>query len=277
MEAWLAYGLAAPLNFPLPSIPSLLSSDKMHAMWRCLIIEDDPDTGYYMVEGFRDLGYWPVLCRDGVEGLSRATGEQWDVIILDRMLPNQVDGLSLLETLRSLGNETPVLILSALAASSERVRGLNAGADDYLAKPFAFLELVARVEVLLRHTAKKERRLEIDIADLKVDLAARSAKRASLPIALQPREFRLLSYMALHAHQVLSRTVLLASVWDHDFRLPANVIDVCMSRLRQKIDDGFSRSLIHTVRGSGYMLSDKPSTLARWSRIMPDSPNVAAG
>jgi len=247
-------------------------------MWRCLTIEDDPDTGYYMVEGFRDLGYSPVLCRDGVEGLARATSEQWDVIILDRMLPNQVDGLSILETLRSLGRETPVLILSALAASSERVRGLNAGADDYLDKPFTFLELVARVEVLLRHTAKKnERCLEIeDIADLNVDLVARSATRGSLPIALQPREFRLLSYMALHAHQVLSRTVLLASVWEHDFSSPANVIDVCISRLRQKIDDGFSRSLIHTVRGSGYMLSDKPSALARWSRIMPDSLHVTA-
>jgi len=249
----------------------------MRTRLRCLIIEDDPDTGYYMVEGFRDLGYWPVLCRDGVEGLSRATGEQWDVIILDRMLPNQVDGLSILETLRSLGRKTPVIILSALAAPSERVRGLNAGADDYLAKPFAFLELVARVEVLLRHTAGKERRPEIDIADLKVDVMARSATRGSLPIALQPREFRLLCYMAQHAHQVLTRTVLLASVWEHDFSSPANVIDVCISRLRQKIDAGFSRALIHTVRGSGYMLSDRPATLTRWSGIVPDSPNRRRG
>jgi two-component system OmpR family response regulator len=184
--------------------------------------------------------------------------ETWDVIVLDRMLPNDVDGLSILNTLRGVGKTTPVLILSALAGLDERVKGLRGGCDDYLTKPFAFSELAARLEALDRRSRAREDVRELRIANLKVDLTKRSVERDGKAIALQPREFRLLVYLMLNQEQVVTRTMLLEAVWDYRFDPQTNVIDVQISRLRNKIDNDFSPPLIHTVRGVGYMISAAP-------------------
>ena len=224
-------------------------------MWRCLIIEDDADNARYIAEGFRELGHSPVVCQSGLEGLTRATSESWDIIILDRMLPNGVDGLSILASLRGLGRKTPVLVLSALSSLDERVRGLKAGGDDYLTKPFAFSELAARAEALVRRSQAGPEIRQMQLADLKINLLTRSVERAGKPIALQPREFRLLAYLMTHQGQVLTRTMLLEAVWDYNFDPQTNVIDVQINRLRKKIDHGFETALIHTIRGSGYRLS----------------------
>jgi two-component system, OmpR family, response regulator len=222
---------------------------------RCLVIEDEAETARYICNGLAEEGHTATLCCDGVAGLDLATHERWDVIILDRMLPGGIDGLSILATLRGLGNPTPVLILSALATLDERVRGLRGGGDDYLTKPFAFSELLARVEALLRRAAPREEARELRVADLKLDLRTRRAERANRPIALQPREFRLLEYLVRHQGQVITRTMLLEAVWDYYFDPQTNVIDVQISRLRRKIDRDFSRPLLHTLRGVGYMIS----------------------
>jgi len=221
---------------------------------QCLLIEDDADTARYIRNGLKEAGFVVVLCRDGVEGLHLATSERWDVVILDRMLLGEVEGLSIIQAIRALGKTTPVLILSALASLDERVRGLRAGGDDYLTKPFAFSELLARVHALLRRSGMKEDVSELHIADLKLDLRRRRAERANKPIALQPREFRLLEYLVRHQGQVVTRTMLLEAVWDYHFDPQTNVIDVQISRLRQKIDKDFSPPLLHTVRGVGYMV-----------------------
>jgi two-component system OmpR family response regulator len=221
---------------------------------RCLVIEDAADTSRYICNGLTQSGHTTTSCGDGVTGLDLATSEQWDVIILDRMLPGGVDGLSILSTLRRLGKTTPVLILSALASLDERVRGLRGGGDDYLTKPFAFSELLARVEALLRRAAPNGDARELWVADLKLDLRTRRAMRASRPITLQPREFRLLEYLVRHQGQVVTRTMLLESVWDYYFDPQTNVVDVQISRLRGKIDKGFTPQLLHTVRGIGYMI-----------------------
>ncbi|XAH25882.1 response regulator transcription factor [Xylophilus sp. GW821-FHT01B05] len=225
-------------------------------MWRCLIVEDDAENARYVAEGLREHGHVAVVCRDGMEGLQRAVSEAWDLIVLDRMLPNEVDGLAILSTLRNLGKKTPVLVLSALSALDERVRGLNAGGDDYLTKPFAFSELMARLEALMRRARSGPEVRELQVADLRVNLVNRSVERAGTAIALQPREFRLLAYLMTHARQVVTRTMLLESVWDYHFDPQTNVIDVQISRLRQKVDTGFALPLIHTVRGVGYLLSE---------------------
>lgn len=224
-------------------------------MWRCLIIEDDADNARYIATGLKEEGHFVAICQDGASGLQRATGEPWDVIILDRMLPNDIDGLSILSTLRALGKKTPVLVLSALTGLDERVRGLKAGGDDYLTKPFAFPELSARIEALVRRSSTNYEVRQLQVADLVLDLVARRVARAGIPIALQPREFKLLVYMMMSSGQVLTRTMLLASVWDYHFDPQTNVIDVQISRLRQKIDGPFELPLIHTVRGTGYMIS----------------------
>lgn len=224
-------------------------------MWRCLIIEDDADNARYIATGLKEEGHFVAICQDGASGLQRATGEPWDVIILDRMLPNDIDGLSILSTLRALGKKTPVLVLSALTGLDERVRGLKAGGDDYLTKPFAFPELSARIEALVRRSSTNYEVRQLQVADLVLDLVARRVTRAGIPIALQPREFKLLVYMMMNSGQVLTRTMLLASVWDYHFDPQTNVIDVQISRLRQKIDGPFALPLIHTVRGTGYMIS----------------------
>ena len=222
---------------------------------RCLLIEDDTDTARYISKGFKEAGSAVVWCRNGVDGLHLATSERWDVVILDRMLPGGVEGLSIVQEMRTLGKTTPVLILSALAGLDERVRGLLRGGDDYLTKPFAFSELLARVQALLRRSGMKEDASELQIADLKLDLKRRRAERAGKPIALQPREFRLLEYLVRHQGQVITRTMLLEAVWDYHFDPHTNAIDVQISRLRQKIDKDFSPPLLHTVRGVGYMVS----------------------
>jgi len=221
---------------------------------KCLLIEDDTDTARYISKGLKEAGSAVVWCRNGVDGLHLATSERWDVVILDRMLPGGVEGLSIVQEMRTLGKTTPVLILSALASLDERVRGLVRGGDDYLTKPFAFSELLARVQALLRRSGMKEDVSELQIADLKLDLKRRRAERASKPIALQPREFRLLEYLVRHQGQVITRTMLLEAVWDYHFDPHTNAIDVQISRLRQKIDKDFSPPLLHTVRGVGYMV-----------------------
>ena len=222
---------------------------------RCLVIEDEADTARYVCNGIEEAGHTATLVRDGVNGLHLASNEHWDVIILDRMLPGGVDGLSIISTIRHLGKTTPVLILSALASLDERVRGLRGGGDDYLTKPFAFSELLARLEALLRRATTSEDSRELSIADLRLDLRTRRAERAGKPISLQPREFRLLEYLVRHQRQVVTRTMLLEAVWDYYFDPQTNVIDVQISRLRRKIDKDFSPPLLHTVRGIGYLIS----------------------
>lgn len=224
-------------------------------MWHCLIIEDDHENARYIANGFTELGHVAVVSHDGVDGLRRATEDRWDVIVLDRMLPNNVDGLSILSTLRNLGKKTPVLVLSALAALDERVKGLKAGGDDYLTKPFAFSELTARVEALVRRSRANPATEQLTVGDLTLNLLTRQARRADKAIVLQPREFRLLAFLMAHADQLVTRTMLLESVWEYNFDPQTNVIDVQVSRLRTKIDVGFDRPLIHTVRGSGYVFS----------------------
>jgi two-component system OmpR family response regulator len=224
-------------------------------MRRCLIIEDDADNAQYVAGGLRELEWLVTVCRDARDAVGQAVDESWDVIILDRMLPSEVDGLSILKTLRSVGRKTPVLVLSALSATDERVRGLKAGCDDYLTKPFAFSELAARIEALMRRTQPEEGPREMRVADMKVDLIARSVERAGRMIPLQPREFRLLAYLLLHQGRIVTRTMLLEAVWDYRFDPQTNVIDVHISRLRSKIDRDASVPLIHTVRGVGYTLA----------------------
>jgi len=222
---------------------------------RCLLVEDDADAARYISKGLKETGVEVTWCRTGADGLHLATSERWDIVILDRMLPGDVDGLSIVQALRALGKTTPVLILSALAGVDERVRGLRSGGDDYVTKPFAFSELLARVQALVRRAGMKEEVSEPRIGDLTLDLKRRKAQRANTLIALQPREFRLLEYLVRHQGQVVTRTMLLEGVWDYHFDPNTNVIDVQISRLRQKIDRDFSPRLLHTVRGVGYMVA----------------------
>jgi two-component system OmpR family response regulator len=227
-------------------------------IWNCLIIEDDRENAHYISDGFREMGHWPIVCHDGAEGLQRATSEPWDLIILDRMLPNQIDGLSILTTLRGVGIKTPVIVLSALTALDERVRGLKAGGDDYLTKPFALIELLTRAEALIRRSRTSEIERVLEYADLRLDLTVPRLTRGGKPITLQPRESRLLAYMMMHPEQVLTRAMLLGAVWGYQFNPQTNVIDAAISRLRQKVDGSHAtKNLIHTVRGVGYMLSSK--------------------
>jgi two-component system OmpR family response regulator len=228
-------------------------------MWRCLIVEDDADNARYIANGLKELGYDPVISMDGATALQRATTEHWDAIILDRMLPNDVDGLSILWSLRSLGKKTPVLVLSALTALDERVRGLKAGGDDYLTKPFAFPELAARVEALIRRASPQYEQRQLTVADLTLDLVSGRVTRGGRAIALQPREYKLLAYMMNNAGQVLTRTMLLATVWGYHYDPQTNVIDVHISRLRQKVDSDSDTPLLHTVRGVGYRLAAHPA------------------
>ncbi len=228
-----------------------------NAMWHCLIIEDDRENARYIANALIEMGHSAVICHDGVTGLQRATDTEWDLIILDRMLPNNIDGLSILSSIRALGKKPPVLVLSALGAVDDRVSGLKAGGDDYLVKPFAFSELAARLEALVRRSKSDTVMRELRVADLVVNLATRKVERGGKPVALQPREFRLLTHLMLHSDNVVTRTMLLEAVWDYRFDPQSNVIDVQVSRLRRKIDTGFSSPLIHTVRGAGYMISNK--------------------
>ena len=221
---------------------------------RILLVEDDPTVAQFVVKGLREAGHVVEHSDNGRDGLFMAASEAFDTIILDRMLPGGIDGIRLLETLRSQNNATPVLLLSALAQVDERVAGLKAGGDDYLTKPFAFSELLARVEALTRRGKSAGPQTKLLVGDLEMDLLSRGVRRAGQKIDLQPREFRLLEYLMRHAGQVVTRTMLLEGVWDYHFDPQTNVIDVHVSRLRQKIDKPFPSSLIHTIRNAGYML-----------------------
>ncbi len=226
-------------------------------MWRCLIIEDDAENARYIAKGLEELGHVGIICSTGAQAMQRAMDSEWDVIILDRMLPNGVDGLAMLAQWRALGLRTPVLVLSALTHTDDRIKGLNAGGDDYLTKPFSFSELVARLNALIRRSATGEAPQRLQVADLVVHLDSGKAERGGQPIALQPREFRLLAYLMRHAHDTVTRTMLLEHVWDYRFDPQSNVIDVQISRLRRKVDGQSTTPLIHTVRGAGYTLSDR--------------------
>jgi two-component system OmpR family response regulator len=222
---------------------------------RLLIIEDDRDAADYLVKAFREVGHVADHAADGEDGLAMALDEPYDVLIVDRMLPKR-DGLSVIGALRAKGIDTPVLILSALGQVDDRVRGLRAGGDDYLPKPYSFSELLARVEVLARRRSGRGEETSYRVGDLELDRLSHRVMRGDSEIVLQPREFRLLEYLMKHAGQVVTRTMLLENVWDYHFDPQTNVIDVHMSRLRSKIDKGFSRPLLHTVRGAGYVIRD---------------------
>jgi len=226
----------------------------MRADMRILVVEDDKDVAGFVTKGLREAGHTVEHADNGRDGLFLAVSEAFDAIVLDRMLPGNVDGLRLLETLRAQKNETPVMFLSALSQVDERVRGLKAGGDDYLTKPFAFSELLARVEALARRGRSDAPTTRLVVGDLEMDLLSRGVKRAGQKIELQPREFRLLEYLMRHAGQVVTRTMLLEGVWDYHFDPQTNVIDVHVSRLRTKVDKPYPTALIHTVRNAGYML-----------------------
>ena len=221
---------------------------------RILVVEDDKDVAGFVVRGLKETGHVVEHADNGRDGLFMAASENFDAIVLDRMLPGGIDGIKILETLRAQKNAVPVMILSALADVDERVKGLKAGGDDYLTKPFAFAELLARVEALGRRGKAEATQTKLVVEDLELDLLSRQVKRAGQKIDLQPREFRLLEYLMRHAGQVVTRTMLLEGVWDYHFDPQTNVIDVHVSRLRQKVDKPFPIALIHTVRYAGYML-----------------------
>jgi two-component system OmpR family response regulator len=221
---------------------------------RILVIEDDVETAGYLRKGLNESGHVVDHAATGPDGLAMALADSYDALIVDRMLPG-LDGLTLIKSLREQEVATPVLILSALGQVNDRVRGLKAGGDDYLIKPFAFSELLARLEALARRGGADDRvATKLKVADLEMDLLARIVRRGGRQIDLQPREFRLLEYLMRHAGHVVTRTMLLEGVWDYHFDPQTNVIDVHISRLRGKIDKGFSAPLLHTVRGAGYSL-----------------------
>jgi len=222
---------------------------------RILVIEDDASVLDYISRGLRESGFAVDQSADGKDGLYRASAEKYDALVVDRMLPG-IDGLTIIRTLRGADNNTPALILSALGEVDDRVKGLKAGGDDYLVKPFAFAELLARIEALLRRKESSSTVTRLRVADLEMDLLSHKVTRAGKSLNLQPREFRLLEYLMKHAGQVVTRTMLLENVWDYHFDPQTNVIDVHISRLRQKLDKEFDKPLLKTVRGAGYMLDE---------------------
>lgn len=219
---------------------------------RLLLVEDDARVGAHVAKGLREAGHLVEHVADGREGLYRVAGETYDVVILDRMLPN-VDGLRILQTMRAGGDATPVLILSALGEVDERVKGLTSGADDYLAKPFALSELLARVEALGRRGPVQTEQTRLTLGDLEIDLLGREVRRAGRRLDLTDREFRILDHLVRSAGRVVTRSMLLESVWDYQFDPQTNIVDQHVSRLRQKVDRDFDVPLIHTVRGVGYV------------------------
>lgn len=229
---------------------------EMQAM-RVLVIEDDAETGSYLRRGLREQGHVVDIATNGRDGLFMATSEAYDILIVDRMLPH-LDGLSVVKTARATGLKTPVLFLTTMSGVGDRVEGLEAGADDYLVKPFAFAELSARINALARRPPMAQVETVLKVADLEMDLISREVRRAGLDIDLQPREFRLLEYLMRNAGRVVTRTMLLESVWDFHFDPKTNIVETHISRLRSKIDRGFDTELIETIRGSGYILRARP-------------------
>jgi len=222
---------------------------------RVLVIEDDLETAQFLQRSLRESGHTADIAGDGETGLAMARDDKYDVLIVDRMLP-RLEGLAVVRELRTEGARTPVLILSALGEVDDRVKGLRAGGDDYLTKPYAYSELLARIEALARRPAPEEQATRYAVGDLSLDRLSHKVTRGGEPIQLQPREFRLLEYLMRHAGQVVTRTMLLENVWDYHFDPQTNVIDVHISRLRSKIDKSFAKPLLHTVRGAGYMIRD---------------------
>lgn len=223
---------------------------------RVLVVEDDSQVAAYLVKGLKEQGYNVDHAADGKNGLFLATSEDYDAMIIDRMLP-ELDGLAIVKSVRAAGKTTPILILSALGDVDARVEGLRAGGDDYLTKPFAFSELLARLDALLRRARQAPAaETTLRVADLELDQLTRTVKRGGSIIALQPREYRLLEYLMDNAGRVVTRTMLLEQVWDYHFDPQTNVIDVHISRLRGKIDKNFEQPLLQTVRGAGYMIRE---------------------
>ncbi len=224
---------------------------------KILIIEDDRETAAYLTRGLTEEGHSAEIATNGQDGLFRATDGSFDLVILDRMLP-VLDGMAVLKALRAAEIETPVLVLSALASVGDRIEGLETGSDDYLVKPFSFAELLARVNALLRRSEARVSTTDhrLTVGDLEIDPLSRTVKRGGKKLELKPREYLLLEYFARNEGRVVTRTMLLEQVWDYHFDPGTNVIDVHVSRLRRKLDDGFDKPLLHTVRGAGYMLAD---------------------
>lgn len=228
------------------------ATDKVAGM-RILIIEDDRDSAAYLMRALKEAGHGAEIAADGEEGLHMAQTGRYDVLVIDRMLP-KLDGLSMLKQIRAAGNDCPALILSALGQVDDRVEGLRSGGDDYLSKPYAFTELLARIEVLAKRRRPDETETVVRVGDLELDRLAHTVKRAGVNIPLQPREYRLLEYLMRNAGKVVTRTMLLEEVWDYHFDPQTNVIDVHVSRLRSKIDKDFGEPMLQTVRGAGYVL-----------------------
>lgn len=223
---------------------------------KILIVEDNERVAQFVTKGLSEAGHTVEHAANGRDGLFLAASEPHDVIVMDRMLPGNIDGLGLIEALRKAGNRTPILILSALDAVDERIKGLRAGGDDYLTKPFAFGELLARVDALGRRSSGAETGHTLQVGDLRMDLLSRRVTRGSRAITLQPREFKLLEYLMRHANQVVTRTMLLEAVWEYNFDPQTNVVDVHISKLRQKIEHDSEPALVRTVRNAGYMMTD---------------------
>jgi two-component system OmpR family response regulator len=220
---------------------------------RALIVEDDPTIASFVSKGLKEAGFTVDEARDGATGLELARSATHDVAVVDLMLPG-VDGISMIQQMRAEGVRTPVLILSARVSVNDRVKGLEIGGDDYLTKPFAFPELLARVHALIRRSASAPADTHLTVGDLSLDLLARTAMRGGREIDLRPREFALLEYLMRNAGRIVTKTMILSHVWDYSFDPQTNVVDVLVFRLREKVDKGFSTRLIHTVRGSGYVL-----------------------
>ena len=221
---------------------------------KLLLVEDDGETGAYLKRALSEAGHTVDLAASGHDGLLLAVGEAYDVIVLDRMLP-KIDGLAILRTIRASKVKTPVLLLTAMGGIDDRVEGLEAGGDDYLVKPFAFAELLARVNALARRPPPTDVQTTLRVADLEMNLLARTVTKAGDRVELQPREFQLLEYLMRHAGRVVTRTMLLESVWDFHFDPKTNIVETHISRLRAKLDRGHARELIHTVRGAGYRMA----------------------
>ncbi|HVJ31791.1 MAG TPA: response regulator transcription factor [Dongiaceae bacterium] len=222
---------------------------------KILLVEDNERVIRFLKKGLAESGHTVDHADNGRSGMFLAASERYDVIIMDRLLPGGIDGLSIIEALRMGGNTTPILILSALSDVDERIRGLKSGGDDYLTKPFAFGELLARLDVLAKRGQSTSVETLLMVDGLRMDLLSRKVTREGRPITLQPREFKLLEYLMRHKDQVVTRTMLLENVWDYHFDPQSNIVDVHVSKLRQKIDAGFARSLLRTIRSAGYMIS----------------------
>jgi len=222
---------------------------------KVLLVEDNERVSSFVRKGLTEAGYTIDHADNGRDGMFLAAGESYDAIVMDRMLPGDIDGLGIIAALRKTGSRTPILILSALSDVDERIRGLQTGGDDYLVKPFAFGELLARLDALVRRANGGNSVTTLSVGDLTMDLLSRKVTRAGKTVTLQPREFKLLEYLMRHADQVVTRTMLLESVWDYHFDPQTNVVDVHVSKLRQKIGAGAERPLLKTIRNAGYMLS----------------------